>query len=140
VPRIRVDQPFRKPDYADDGEYIWYGPGGKKGDHATQTFERWSGRGGWEVSEFSNVEGYFDTRSGKNPDWDPDKPFLQTTTFVEKKELFEALAAIHVIVTQDQIDDPTEAEDEMLARWATAYGVEKLAYHGGEEDFVDSLP
>lgn len=135
--QIRIHQPFRKPDESSKGEYIWYGPGGKKGEHATQTIERWSGRGGWEVSEFSNVEGYFDK---ENLDYDPDNPFLQTTTFVSKKELLEALAAIRVVVTEDQIEDPTEAEDEMFARWATAYGVEKLAYFGGEEEFVDSLP
>lgn len=136
-PVIRVDQPFRKPDESSKGEYIWYGPGGKKGDYATQTIERWSGRGGWEVSEYVNTEGLFDTRSGENP---PDEPFLQTTTFVEKKELRDALERIHVVVTEEQWDEPTEDEDEMLARWATALGVEKLAYHGGEEDFVDSLP
>jgi len=127
---IRVDQPFRKPDDEGSGVYIWYGPGGKEGDNATETEEE---HGGWRVSEYANVEGVIE-------DLDPDEPFLKTSTFVERKELFEALAVAHVFVTEDQKDDPTDAEEAMFARWATAYGAEKLAYWGGEEEFVDALP
>lgn len=128
---IRVDQPFRKPDVDSRGVYVWYGPGGEEGDNATETTKVFRG---WTVSEYQYVEGQIE-------DVDPDAPFLKTSTVVERKELFEALAVAHVFVTEDQQDDPSDAEEAMFARWATAYGVEKLAYWGGDkEEFVESLP
>jgi hypothetical protein len=128
--RVTVHQPFRKPDHETAWEYVWYGPGGKRGEHATETAPRGKG---WDVSEYAYVKDVI-------TDVDPATPFLKTTTFVDMKELLEALSAIHVVVTEKQIEDPTEAEEAMFARWATAYGVEKLAYWGGKEDFVESLP
>lgn len=125
---IRVDQPFRNPDVSEDGYYVWYGPGGRKGEHATETE---TGSRGWDVSEYAYVVGLIT---------DPEDDFLKTSTFVEKKELWKAIARAGVVITDRQIEDPTPAEELMLARWATAYGVEKLAYWGGDEEFVDSLP
>ena len=71
VPRKR----WRVPDESTKNYAVWYGPGGKKGEHATEVEKEGSD---YRVSEYTFVgAGYFDEP--------PEADFLKTTTYVRPK-------------------------------------------------------
>lgn len=116
---------WRDPDYRDDFSWVWYGPGGKEGDHATEL--EWLG-GGWNVSEYAGV-------GGEASPYGLD--ILKTTTFIGNIFLSDALwRAKGISITPEAIDeDPDE-----WGKFAVSLGIAYLAYFGGNEEWVESLP
>lgn len=95
---------WREPDVTVEGNgyySVWYGPGGEEGDCATEVE-------GNNVREYQHVEGYFD-------EYDKDKPFMCTETFVENAEDYDV-------------------------RTIVAIGVQQIAEFGGEETMEANLP
>lgn len=96
---------FRAPDVKVGTRYaVWYGPGGRNAEQATEVEHEGYGNN-WRVSEYQYLEGYVD-------DFDPNFPFLRTTTSVEARD----------------------------AREAASLGVERIGHYGGDEETVESLP
>ena len=122
---------WRTPDDEGDREMIWYGPGGQKDAEAATQIE-WS-RQGYTVSEYTYVRGLIE---------DPEDDFTKQTVNVG----FDELAA--VIAHEDtrrrlkagRLADAMHYEPERFARLAVSYGVAKIRYWGGEEEFVEALP
>jgi hypothetical protein len=107
-------RPFRVPDEYYSGWAIWYGPGGVEGDCATEAETT-----GYDftVSEYQFVS--------------EEDQFLKTSTHVTSDELEAAQVARGQRMPRN---------DQEWLRLAAGYGVAKLAYWGGEEDWVYSLP
>lgn len=114
---------WREPDDKGEFTWIWYGPGGKEGEHATQ-IER--SLDGWDVWEYVYVE----DQPG------PDR-FLKTYAWVPDRMLVEALYR-----TRGEVFDVEEIEEDFWswARFAVGLGVSVIGYFGGQEEWVDSLP
>lgn len=116
---------WREPDYKDDISWIWYGPGGKEGDSATEL--EWEGDG-WHVSEYAMV-------GGEASPYGLD--ILKTTIFVGDEFLAEALwRQKGIAVGKEEIREA----DEDWAKLAVSLGVADLQYFGGSEDWVEALP
>jgi hypothetical protein len=110
-------RPFRRPDVYSEGTgyAVWYGPGGREGENATEVETSGSG---FDVTEYQYIGG-------------PEEHFLQTRTWVDVDELTEAQR-----VRGQRLP---RTEEEWL-RLAAGYGVARLFEYGGEEEMVDSLP
>lgn len=116
---------WRKPDvfdtYPDGARAIWYGPDGPDGEMATECIWDTPSQT-FEVTEYQSVVGMFDEGT-----YDPDAPFSTQTTRFTVKAVMKAVADIG--------EKPTG-----MIVWAVGLGVAQLAYFGGEESMVDSLP
>jgi len=129
-------KPFRKPDDVVGTSYaVWYGPGKREEAEAATEVDVESG--GYSVAEYTYVG---DLIEEPDPEEFAGRDFTKQTIHVEVEELLDALKSIDVVVTERQIEEPTPDEELMLVRWAASYGVAKIAYWGGEEEFVDALP
>jgi hypothetical protein len=116
---------WREPDYKDDFLWIWYGPGGRRGEHATMI--EWESDG-WRVAEYAWVGKEHSPRG---------QEFLKTSLFLSDEFLVEALWRRKGIgVGKEEI----QANDEEWAKLAVSLGVADLNYHGGNEEWVESLP
>lgn len=110
----------------ESGYLIWYGPHGVDGDVATLI--ELVGDGDFEVSDFQGVEGLLEN---------PEAPILKSTVYFGIDELD---AAVDSVEGEDaHIRLLGFSQDELL-RFAVGYGIAKLAYSGGEEQFLDDLP
>jgi hypothetical protein len=116
---------WRKPDvfdtYPDGARAIWYGPNGADGDEATECIWDTPSQT-FEVTEYQSIAGDFDEGT-----YDPDEPFSTQTTSFTIKAVMQAI--------KDIGENPTG-----IIMWAVSLGVAQLAYFGGAESMVDSLP
>lgn len=114
---------WREADVRERDRAIWYGPGGKDGDYAT---ELESYKDHWIVREYSRQD-------RKGPD-----DILMITAYFEHKLVIDALFLRNMMRT------PLEAlgdEDPWaFYRYAVSLGVAEIAYRGGDESWVDELP
>ena len=120
---------FRAPDvFADHRKVrlgvigIWYGPGGPKGDVATEV--EFDGHG-FDISEYQDIRGYSDEEPKE------DEEILKTTTYIDADDLVQTLK---------HLNKRKPRSFKQLMQWAAGAGVAKLAYWGGEEEFVGELP
>lgn len=116
---------WRNPDAESEGRMTWYGPAGREGDEAAVLLFQ---DGGWGFGQYTGVAGLID---------DAPAPILSTWTFLSYKELQEA------ILEKQGIEVPVDALEraaDVWAPWAAAVASTKLAYYGGQEEFVESLP
>lgn len=122
---IEFRGPFRKPDVDHRESAIWYGPDGEDGDSATEVemSDPSYGGGPISVSEYRSLVGYAD-------DLDEDYPFLKITTTFDMDELRDAIKAYR----------GNKLGGADIKRWAAGYGTAVIAYYGGDEETVESLP
>jgi hypothetical protein len=107
----------------DDHRVVWYGPGGEKGDYAT---ELESYQDHWIVREYSAQE-------KEGPDH-----ILMITAYFEHKLVVDALFLANMMKTPLEVlrdEDPWS-----MYRYAVSLGVAQIAYNGGDESWVDALP
>ena len=117
--------PWRMPDAESEGRLVWYGPAGKEGDEAAVLMYQ---DGGWAFGQYTGVIGLIDN---------PPAPILSTWTFISYDDLHQA------ILEKALIDVPVDALEraaDTWARWAAMVASVKLAYFGGTEEFVETLP
>jgi hypothetical protein len=126
---------WRKPDMSYEFGMIWYGPAGDEGDVATEV--EWSD---WEAGVFSVSE--YQDATGLIERVDPDFSILKGTVGVGTYELARELVE-QGHVTANTVKETAETildRPEIFARWAASMGVAKLAYWGGDEEYVERLP
>lgn len=117
--------PWRAPDVQNEGRAIWYGPEGIGGEDASVIMYQ---EGGWAFGEYKGVEGMVEN---------PPSPILSIFTFVSFEDLHRA------VMEKSMVDVPLDAfqrSPEAWAPFAAAVGAVKIAYYGGQEEWVERLP
>lgn len=117
--------PWRAPDFEDEGKKVWYGPEGIGGEDASVIMYQ---DDGWAFGEFKGVEGMIEN---------PPEPILSIFTFVTFEDLARAL------LEKSQVEVPIDAfhrSPDAWAGFAAVVGAVKIAYYGGQEEFVSRLP
>ena len=129
LPRETLEQwhreMWRKPDrYTEATGYvlaIWYGPGGRKGEHAT-VVELSDDE--FEVSEYNDTAGYYDVGD------EPSDPFQVRTVALDPEVVLATLKHFGI----------TAKNRRELVRWVAGLGVAHSGYWGGEESTAEELP
>lgn len=125
-PNVQWDMtPWRAPDFEDEGKKVWYGPEGIGGEDASVIMYQ---DGGWAFGEFKGVTGLIDN---------PPEPILSIWTFVSFEDLARA------VLEKSQVEVPLDAFERSPDAWASfaaVVGSIKIAYYGGQEEFVSRLP
>lgn len=120
-------EPWSKPDVSahlpGGVQLIWYSDQRRDGDMATELIADIEA-GTIAVSEYNSVVGLFDEGS-----YDPDYTFAKQTTEFTLKAVLKALR-----------DARIKPKTGTILLWAVGLGVAQLAYYGGAEDMVESLP
>ena len=118
-------KPWRSPDLQDEGKMVWYGPAGREGDEAAAIMYQ---DGGWAFGQYTGVVGLIDNPPG---------PILSTWTFLSFDELRDAILEKAMTEMRSGV---FERHPDTWARWAASVASVKLAYSGGSEEFVETLP
>jgi hypothetical protein len=120
-------EPFewREPDEVSGDQSVWYGPEGAEGDVATTIS---SDMDGFQVCEYQAVAGLIEN---------PEADFLKTCVFVDWGVV--AVAGAEMALPREILEGETEEAVRRIMRVAVAIGVAKMAYFGGDEEWVDSL-
>jgi len=114
---------WRPADTAWHDRWIWYGPGGFKGGYATEV-EKLSR--GWKVAEYTPVENRTESDN-----------ILKIDAIIEDDFLAEVLYRTNGMLADEK---DFREEPSRWYRWAVSLGVSYLAYYGGDESWVESLP